>query len=237
LQTNQSIVNSRPVTLNAAGGTFAPASATTLELDGAIGGTGALTVNGAGTLLITNTGNNYGGATTVLNGTLLTGVANVIPTTSAVLVDTHGTFDLDSNSQSVGSIANGPNSGGTISLGSAVLTTGNDNTSTSFSGVIQDGGVSAGTGGSLVKVGTGTLTLGGRTLIPAARRSTAAPFRSAWTGTLGTGGGITFGGGTLITTGAITSARTVTLNAGGGTFSPTTGTLELGRRDRGAPGR
>src|SRR5262249_6100802 len=43
---------------------------------------------------------------------------------------------------------------GNVTLGSATLTTGNDNTSTTFSGVIS------GTGG-LVKIGAGTLTLTG----------------------------------------------------------------------------
>lgn len=61
------------------------------------------------------------------------------------------------NGLKVGSIAGA----GTFDLGSKTLQVGSLNTSTTVSGVIQDGGVSGGTGGSLSKVGTGTLTLSG----------------------------------------------------------------------------
>lgn len=50
---------------------------------------------------------------------------------------------------------------GTVSLGSRSLMVGYNNSSTLFSGVLQNGGVSGGAGGSLVKEGTGTLTLTG----------------------------------------------------------------------------
>ena len=56
-----------------------------------------------------------------------------------------------------GSIAGG----GTYFLGSNALAVGGNNLSTTVSGTISDGGVSGGTGGSLTKVGTGTLTLAG----------------------------------------------------------------------------
>jgi autotransporter-associated beta strand protein len=51
--------------------------------------------------------------------------------------------------------------GGTYSLGSKSLTVGGNNRSTEVSGVIADGGFFGGTGGSLVKVGAGTITLSG----------------------------------------------------------------------------
>jgi autotransporter-associated beta strand protein len=50
---------------------------------------------------------------------------------------------------------------GTYFLGSKQLTVGSNNLSTTVSGTIEDGGASGGVGGSLVKVGTGTLTLTG----------------------------------------------------------------------------
>jgi outer membrane autotransporter protein len=50
---------------------------------------------------------------------------------------------------------------GTYFLGSKQLTVGSNNLSTTVSGTIQDGGEFAGVGGSLVKVGTGTLTIDG----------------------------------------------------------------------------
>src|SRR5262249_23252131 len=50
---------------------------------------------------------------------------------------------------------------GTYFLGSNQLTVGSNNLSTTVSGEIQDGGSFGGSGASLVKVGTGTLTLSG----------------------------------------------------------------------------
>ena len=48
-----------------------------------------------------------------------------------------------------------------VFLGANNLTIGSNNLSTTFSGVIQDGGQNGGTGGSLTKIGSGTLILSG----------------------------------------------------------------------------
>jgi len=48
---------------------------------------------------------------------------------------------------------------GNVFLGASTLAIGSNNMDTTFSGVIQDGGIVGGTGGSLIKTGTGTLTL------------------------------------------------------------------------------
>jgi autotransporter-associated beta strand protein len=48
-----------------------------------------------------------------------------------------------------------------VFLGANNLTVGSNNLSTTFSGVIQDGGFEGGTGGSLTKIGSGTLILSG----------------------------------------------------------------------------
>ena len=50
---------------------------------------------------------------------------------------------------------------GITSLGSKKLSVGGNNLSTTYSGIIRDGGYSGASGGSLTKVGTGTLTLEG----------------------------------------------------------------------------
>src|SRR5207344_2495893 len=50
---------------------------------------------------------------------------------------------------------------GSLFLGSKTLTVGSINLSTTFSGNIVDGGHGGGTGGALVKVGAGELTLTG----------------------------------------------------------------------------
>jgi autotransporter-associated beta strand protein len=71
-----------------------------------------------------------------------------------------GVFDMSGltlPAMTAGSIAGG----GTYFLGSNALIVGGNNMSTAVSGTISDGGISGGTGGSLIKVGSGTLTLTG----------------------------------------------------------------------------
>jgi outer membrane autotransporter protein len=72
----------------------------------------------------------------------------------------NGSFDisgLTTAGMGIGSIEGS----GNYFLGSKTLTVGGNNLSTTVSGVIQDGGNSGGVGGSLTKIGTGTLTLTG----------------------------------------------------------------------------
>jgi len=77
---------------------------------------------------------------------------------AAVLTNAGGVFDISQTSAGVAihSIAGA----GIYDLGSKVLTV-DDATSTQVSGMIQDGGTGGGTAGSLVKQGSGTLTLTG----------------------------------------------------------------------------
>ena len=77
--------------------------------------------------------------------------------TAAFVANAGSTFDISMHASgvSVGSIAGA----GDFFLGSKSLTTGSDNTNTTVSGVIQDGGLGGGVGGSLTKIGTGALTL------------------------------------------------------------------------------
>jgi autotransporter-associated beta strand protein len=102
-----------------------------------------------------------------------------------------GVFDMSGVffGMTAGSIAGG----GAYFLGSNALVVGGNNLSTTVGGTISDGGASGGTGGSLVKVGTGTLTLAGT---------------SSYTGaTVVTGG-------TLSVTGDISSSSGVTVTPG-----------------------
>jgi autotransporter-associated beta strand protein len=71
-----------------------------------------------------------------------------------------GVFDISSLT-SAGMTAGSIEGGGTYFLGSKALTVGLNNLSTVVSGIIVDGGINGGIGGSLIKVGTGTLTLTG----------------------------------------------------------------------------
>ena len=84
--------------------------------------------------------------------------------------------------------------GGAYFLGSKQLTVGGNNLSTEVAGVIQDGGVNGGTGGSLVKTGSGTLTLSGI---------------NTYTGAT------TVDAGTLIVNGSIANSVLTTVSSGG----------------------
>ena len=97
----------------------------------------------------------------VSRGTLMAGAsANVFGATSMITVNSGGTLDLAGFNQTIGSLSgNGlvTNSGVINAGAAATLTTGGDNTSTTFAGTIQDGPSTL----SLTKAGTGTFTLSG----------------------------------------------------------------------------
>jgi autotransporter-associated beta strand protein len=108
-------------------------------------------------------------------------------------------LDLNGNNSSIGSLAGGGATGGNVTLGSGTLTTGGDNTSTSYDGVIS------GTGG-LTKTGSGTQTL--------SRTNTYT-------------GATTVNAGTLLISGTVNTSSGVTVN--GGTFNYTNNTTALNR--------
>ncbi|EDY19991.1 outer membrane autotransporter barrel domain protein [Chthoniobacter flavus Ellin428] len=80
--------------------------------------------------------------------------------TAAIKV--YGNGFLDISNHNPGSVMIGSLEGnGNVFVGSNNLAVGSNDRSTIFSGSIQDGGEGGGTGGSLTKIGTGTLTLTG----------------------------------------------------------------------------
>jgi autotransporter-associated beta strand protein len=125
---------------------------------------------------------------------------------------------------------------GLVFLGSKQLTVGTNNLNTTFSGVIQDGGIGGGSGGSLVKIGTGSLTLtGGNTYTGSTLVSTGALLVKNTTGSAtGTGavqinGGILGGGGIIsgpVTIGMVGSGTGGSVQPGQGSSNPTTLTLQ-----------
>ncbi len=118
-----------------------------------------LTKSGGGTLILTGA-NRYMGLTTVANGVLQAGAANVLGQfsltqknqASGLQIAAGATFDMSGTgyNQTIGSLAGQ----GTINIGANRLIVGNDNTSTTFSGQLI-----AAAGSILQKTGTGTLTL------------------------------------------------------------------------------
>jgi hypothetical protein len=151
--------------------------------DSTTAGTATITNNGAVTFAFNSTASNativntvgptllsFTDSATAGNATIITNAGSETQFVSsstagqARLINTGGTVEfsgttgpLGDNAISAGSIEGT----GTFFLGSNQLTVGSNNLSTTVSGTIEDGGSFGGTGASLVKVGTGTLTLSG----------------------------------------------------------------------------
>ncbi len=145
---------------------------------------GNLVKNGSGTFTLSGT-NIYTGSTTINNGTIKLGKTDALPTNTALFM-TGGDNDLrldltDSYDQTIGSLSGS----GRIYLYDQTLTTGGKNTSTTFSGVM-----SGGTGGSLVKNGSGTFVLTGNNLYTGSTTISSGTLQvgsGGTTGKLGTG--------------------------------------------------
>jgi autotransporter-associated beta strand protein len=138
---------------------------TSTTFSGAISGANAdLYKEGTGTFTLTGTNphtggliglNTYTGGTHVDGGTLQVGWDNAVPsTTRGVTVAPGATFDVNGFSDTIGSLADIAAPGGSVTLGGGHLFTGDNNNSTTFSGVISGNG-------ELIKLGTGTFTLSG----------------------------------------------------------------------------
>ncbi len=127
--------------------------------NGVGGGTLNVVKNGTGTFILAGS-NSYSGTTTINSGGVLeAGEANAFGTLSDITVNSGGDLSLNGFSQTLGSLA-GTGIVLDASTTSATLTVGGDNSSTTFTGVLQDGT----SGGilSLIKIGTGTFALPGK---------------------------------------------------------------------------
>ncbi|MBX9699596.1 MAG: autotransporter-associated beta strand repeat-containing protein, partial [Acetobacteraceae bacterium] len=162
-------------------GVFAINRSDAYEFAGDISGTGAFAQTGPGITTLTGS-STYSGATEVLAGTLQAGAVNAFGNLSATTVAGGATLDLNGFSQTLGSLAGA----GNVMLGTAALTAGGNNATTTFAGVIAD------TGG-LTKAGLGTLTLTGTNTYTGATTVTA---------------------GGLIVNGSIAASSLTTVNAG-----------------------
>nr|WP_241030913.1 autotransporter domain-containing protein [Paraburkholderia sp. Ac-20347] len=145
-----------------------------LTLNGALSGTGGLTKDGAATLTL-NGANTYTGGTTINAGTLALGANASLAASGIVDVANGATFDLSAGNgqQQFGTLVGG----GTINLGANTLTLG-DATDGTFTGGI------AGTGGGIVKQGSGTETLTGTSTYTGATTIDDGTLALAGSGTL-----------------------------------------------------
>ena len=201
------------VTLGA--GTLTTGDATLTTFSGIISGTGGLTKQGTGIFTLSGA-NTYTGATTINAGTLqVVGGAAIADTSSVTLANVAGaTLDLNGTNETIGSLAGGGALGGNVALGTGVLTTGGNNGTTAYTGIIS------GTGG-LTKAGTGVFTLSGAntyigaTTINAGTVTLGAANRIADVSAVTVTGGTTFNlNGFAETIGSLIGAGNVTLGAG-----------------------
>ena len=143
---------------------------------------------------------------------------------NARLVANAGMFDFSSTTGPLGDnkfTAGSIEGAGRIVLGGGQLTVGSNNLSTTVSGVISDCGASDGclnvsAGGSLVKVGTGTLTLTGANTYSGSTTINGGTLAISDDSNLGGDGSLVFNGGTLRFMTGLYVGRDITLNAAGG---------------------
>jgi CSLREA domain-containing protein len=166
----------------------------TLSAEQAVSGSNIIAFNGSGLVVMggpgtTNqTGNNANSQATIINsGTLQVIAPDAIPSTSAVMVASGATLDLNSFNDAIGSLSGA----GAVILGTGTLTTGVDNSTTPlpFSGAIS------GSGG-VTKQGSGTFTLSGMNTYTGATAVNAGSLRVD--GSLAMGSPVTVNGGGLL---------------------------------------
>jgi autotransporter-associated beta strand protein len=197
----------RTATLNTGGGTITVANPTaTIVWTGVISGIGGLTKAGTGNLQL-ETSNTYSGATVIDNGQLRLGANERLPDSTAVTINSNGTLNMFSATETIGSLAG---SGSVINNGQ--LITGGNNTSTMYSGVISGTGNVVKQGGGLMTL-TGGNSYSGSTLI---NGGTLVVNNSTGSAT-GTGAVAVNSGGTLAGSGRVTGHVIVN---GGGTLAP-----------------
>jgi fibronectin-binding autotransporter adhesin len=185
---------------------FAGSGSRTLTLTGtntgnntlaaAIGNNGSdvvsLAKTGAGTWVLSGN-NNYTGATTITAGRLRAVGNASLSANSAFSVASGAVLGLNGAAASIGSLAGA----GTVENGhastAAALTVGGDNTSTTFSGVIQNGAAAA---LGLTKAGSGRFTLASANSYTGATSISAGVLEIGSAGTINSTSGITVDGST-----------------------------------------
>ncbi|HEY2712408.1 MAG TPA: autotransporter-associated beta strand repeat-containing protein [Chthoniobacterales bacterium] len=176
-----------------------------------------------------------GDATLIANGGLGGGGGGLIVFSSAGGVSTGGTArvevfgngNLDISQQNASGLTTGSIEGdGLIFLGANNLAVGANNLSTTFSGLLQDGGISHHTGGSLTKTGTGTLTLSGANTYTGGTTVSAGTLLVSNRSGSGTGtGAVKVNAGTIGGSGVITGPVTIGTGSGAGAIlAPAAGT-------------
>jgi uncharacterized repeat protein (TIGR01451 family) len=214
-----------------------------VDFTGAIAGSGGLTVNAGGTVALSGPADTYLGATTVAAGTLLLDKAsgnavpgaltvpggtvrllagNQIADAAAVAISVSGLLDLNSHSDTVGSVTL---STGAITTAAGTLTLG---------GNLIDTGVSSISGNLALGSASRTLTVNASsTLTVSAVVSGSFAVTKAGSGTLVLTGADSYTGGTTLSGGTLTVGNNSALGAGtftviGGVLIATGAAVKLG---------
>lgn len=199
--------------------------------------TGTITANGgmisgaggATTLLMGNCRANA--ATLIANGGSNGGTGGLIEfhkssSGDSARVEVFGNGNLDIGSHSGGVTIGSLEGDGLVFLGGQALSIGSGVSSTTFSGVIQDRGISGKTGGALIKIGTTTLTLTGANIYTGGTTVSGGTLVISNTTASGAGTGtVTVNAGTLGGSGTISGGVTIGTGSGAGAFlAPAHGT-------------
>lgn len=196
--------------------TVGGAGGTTFSGAAVISGAGGLTKEGTGTasLFMANT---YMGVTTVNDGVLQITGGNAIVDTGAVVVNAPGQLQVFA-SESIGSLAS---NGSILISGGSTLTTGLDNTNSTFSGVISEQLGSA----ILIKQGTGNLTLSGANTYSGPTNVNGGTLTLAGGSAIANTGAVTVAGGATL---ALSASEQIGSLAGAGTLNLGASTLTTG---------
>ncbi|MEB0173906.1 autotransporter-associated beta strand repeat-containing protein, partial [Undibacterium sp. CCC1.1] len=181
-----------------------------ITLNNNISGTGSLTQNGSGTLILA-AANSYTGATTLSRGVLSAAISNAFASSSGLTTNTAGSFDLAGFNQAIASL-NG--SGGTVTNSSstaAVLSTGSANGTDNFAGVISDGVGQV----SLSKLGSGTQTLSGSNTYSGSTAISAGTLAAAATNTLSSNSALNIASGAILDLGGFNQSVAALAGSGG----------------------
>jgi autotransporter-associated beta strand protein len=174
----------------------------------------------AGNAAITVNGGTVGGE----GGTLLFTEQSSGGTASLSLF-ANGQMDLSGHDRTASLTIGSLEGDGLVFLGSRAFVVGSNNDSTTFSGIIQDGGSSGGRHGSLTKIGTGSLTLNGANGYTGGTTVSAGTLQVTNTTGSATGTGtVVVAAGTLGGQGTISGAVTIgTGNGVGAGLAPSVG--------------
>lgn len=191
--------------------------------DGGLGGGTGGTLDLSGGTLNLSDQNTYTGATILHNATLPLSGTGSIANSSGVEFNNSGNLDISQSTTGVtirglDDQADPYPSGDSVSLGASTLTINIASGTDTYSGVIQDGGIGGGTGGSIVVSGAGTLVLGNtNTYTGGTTINNGTTVDYAGYAALGTGG-LTLNGGTVKNTSGslLLVSGPVTLGSAGG---------------------